>query len=108
MDLNARADVNILGSTSIFERSLRPNYATDFFILISINYKVPLILHTKFQPNILSRSAENGDFISFAIFSNGGHLEFSTRLNFTILKPWSLLMLRMKFEILGCSGYENE
>ena len=53
-----------------------------FFILISINIKVLLILHTLFQLNIPSRSGENGNFNSFAIFSNGGHLEFSTRLNF--------------------------
>ena len=64
---------------------------------------VLLIFHTKFQLNIPSRSGENDDFISFAIFSNGGQLEFSTRLNFTILKPWSLIMLHMKFKIHGCS-----
>ena len=72
--------------------------------MISINIKVPLILHTKFQPNIPSRSGENEDFISFAILSNGSHLEFLTHLNFTILKPWSLIMLHMKFKIHGCSG----
>ena len=75
-----------------------------FFTLISINAKVPLILHTKFQPNIYSRFGENDNFISFAIFTNDGHLEFSTRLNFTFLKPWSLIMLHMKFMIHGCSG----
>ena len=75
-----------------------------FFILILINIKVLLILHTIFQPNIPIRSGENDDFISFAIFSKGGLLEFSTRLNFTILKPWSLIMLHMKFKIHGCSG----
>ena len=69
-----------------------------------INIKVLLILHTKFQPNIPSPSGENGDFNGFAIFSNGDHLEFSTRLNFIILKPWSLIMLHMKFEIHGCCG----
>ena len=37
-------------------------------------------------------------------FSNGGHLEILTRLNFTILKPWSLIMFQMKFKIHGCSG----
>ena len=42
-----------------------------FFILISINIKVLLMLHTKFQPNIPSCSGENGNFISFAMFSNG-------------------------------------
>ena len=75
-----------------------------FFILIPINIKVLLLLHTKFQPNIPSHSGENGDFNSFAIFSNGGYLEFPTRLNFTFLKPWSLIMLHMKFKIHGCSG----
>ena len=45
-----------------------------------------LILHTKFQPKIPSLSGENGEFNSFAIFSNGGHLDFSTQLNFTILE----------------------
>ena len=41
-------------------------------------------------------------FISFVILSNGGHLEFSTRLNVTI--PWSL----MKFKIHGCSGLREK
>ena len=40
------------------------------------------MFHTKFQPNILSLSGENDNFISFAIFSNGRHLEFSTQINF--------------------------
>ena len=44
------------------------------------------------KTNMLSRSGENDDFISFAIFSNASHLEFSTQLNFIILKPWSLIM----------------
>ena len=39
----------------------------NVFILISINIKVLLILHTKFQPKIPSRSGENDDFNSFAI-----------------------------------------
>ena len=97
MDLNARVDVIFLG------RRKRLNCHRDliplqiFFILIPINTKALLISHTKFQPNIPSRSGENDDFIRFAIFSNGGHLEFLTRLNFIILKPWSLIMLQMKF-----------
>ena len=69
-----------------------------------MNVKVLLILHRKFQPNMSSRSGENDDFISFSIFSNGGHLEFSIRLHFIILKPWSMIMLHMKFKIHGCSG----
>ena len=62
------------------------------------------MLHTKFQLNIPSSSGENGSFNSFAILSNCGYLEFSTQLNFTTLKPWSLIMLHMKFKIHGCSG----
>ena len=69
-----------------------------------MNIKVLLIFHTKFQPNIPRRSGENGDFNGFAIFSNSSHLEFSTRLNFIILKPWSLIMLHMKYKIHGWSG----
>ena len=80
-----------------FHTVVLPNYATVLFVLISINIKVLLMLHTKFQPNIPCCSGENSDFISFAFFSNGGHLEFSTRLNLTILKPWSLIMQHMKF-----------
>ena len=75
---------------------------------LSINIKVLRILHTKFRLNILSRSGENGDFNSFAIFSNGGHLEFSTRLNFIIQEPLSLIMLHMKFIIHGCSGLREK
>ena len=39
-----------------------------FFIFIPIKIKVPLILHTKFQPNIFSCSGGNCDFKSFAIY----------------------------------------
>ena len=59
----------------------------------------------KFQPNIPSRSRANGKFISFAIFSNSGHLEFSTILYFIILQCWILIMLHMKFEIHGLVGW---
>ena len=41
------------------------------------------------------------------IFSNSGHLEFSTRLNFTVLKSWRVIMLHMEYEIHGCSGLEE-
>ena len=39
-----------------------------FFILISINIKVLLILHTKFQPNIPSPSGENADVLLVLLF----------------------------------------
>ena len=71
------------------------------FILI---IKALLILRSTFQLNKPSRSGENGNLDCFVVFSNGGHPEFSNRLNFIILKAWSLIMLRMKFKIHGCSG----
>ena len=58
MDLNVRVDVNFVRVDVICEK----------VILISLNTKVPLMSHAKFQPNILSHSGENLDFIGFAIF----------------------------------------
>ena len=105
MDLNAWVDVNCFRVDVKFSNSHCDLILLQiFFILVSLSIKVPLILHTKFQPNIPSRSGENGNFNSSAIFNNGGNLEFSTRLNFTIVKPWSLIMLHMKFKIHGCNG----
>ena len=75
------------------------------FILIPLSTKISLKIHTKFQPNILSHSGDNVDFNGFAIFSIGGHLGFSTRLHFTGLKPCSLIMLHVKFEIYRCGGF---
>ena len=49
-----------------------------FFIFTILNIYVPLIFHAKIQPKILSGSGENVDFVIFAIFSNGGHLGYST------------------------------
>ena len=68
---------------------------------------VTLFLHTKLQPNIPSGSAEKVESIDFVISSIGGHLGFSTRLNFYILRPSSLVMLHVKFESHGCSGYRK-
>ena len=42
---------------------------------------------------------KKNDFIGFAIFSIGGHLGFSTNLNFIILKPyivWSCCMRNLR------------
>ena len=55
----------------------------------------------KFQPNISSGSGEEAGFVIFTIFSNSSHLlilGYSILPNFTILKPWSQVMLRMKLE----------
>lgn len=43
-------------------------------------------------------SSEEVNFIIFAIFSNGGHLIFSTPLNFIILKHCSQVIPSVKFE----------
>ena len=88
--------VNRLGGLSLPRKSVvrltdRPDMTLDVYrgrkTTIQHTSHVLLIPHTKFQPNISSCSGKTGDFISFALFSNDGHLEFSTRLNFTILKP---------------------
>ena len=49
-----------------------------FFIFIILNTYVPIIFHAKIQPKISSGSGEKVDFFIFAIFSNGGHLGYST------------------------------
>ena len=49
-----------------------------FLVFIILNTYVPLIFHAKIQPKISSGSGEKVDFVIFAFFSNGGHLEYST------------------------------
>ena len=86
-----------------FQCDLIPLYF--FFILILMNAKIQLIVHTKFQPNTPSHFGEKVDL---NVFSIGGHLELSTTLTFTGLKPCILLMLYVKFEIHGCSGFKEK
>ena len=105
MNLNALMEVNFVRVDVNFQMVTVTFFSYRFFfILISFNIKVLLLFHTKFQLNIPSCTGENADFIGFATFSIGGHLEFLIRLNFTILKPWSLMMLHVKFKIHGCSN----
>ena len=47
-------------------------------LVIILNTYVPLIFHAKTQPKLSSGSGEKVDFVIFAIFSNGGHLGYST------------------------------
>ena len=47
------------------------------------------------------------DFVVFVIYSNGGHLGFLTRPNFTILKPCSLIMLHVKLDNNWFSGFRE-
>ena len=63
------------------------------------------MLYTKFKPNI--SSGEKVDFSGLAIFSNSGHFLISINQNFIILKPCSLVMLHVKFENNGCSGFRE-
>ena len=49
-----------------------------FFIFTILNTYVHLIFHAKIQPKISRGSGEKVNFVIFAIFSNGGHLGFST------------------------------
>ena len=105
MDLKPRVDVNF-ARVDINHCDLFP--LQIFFILISMCIKVPLILHIKFQQNIPSHSGGKVGFHGFAIFSISGHLGFSTRLTSTGLKPCSLIMLHVKFEIHRCSAFREK
>ena len=58
MDLNARADVSFARVDVNCQTVTEPNSVIFFFILIPINIKVLLILHTKFKPNIPSHFGE--------------------------------------------------
>ena len=57
MDLHARVDVNFTRVDENF-KSHCDLFCYKIFILISVNTKVPLILHIKFQPNIPSHIGE--------------------------------------------------
>ena len=67
------------------------------FVLISFNIKVLLILQSV---KCTRHSGKNADFIGFAIFSADGHFEFSTRLNFTILTTWNLIILHVELRFM--------
>ena len=109
MDLKAQVDVNFARADVNFQTVIVTLCCCRyFFILISLSTKVPLILHTKFQPNIPSHSGEKVDFDGFASFCIGSHLGFSTKLNFTGLKPCSLIMLHVKFETHRYSGFREK
>ena len=79
-----------------------------FFILTILNTYVLLIFHAKIQPKISSGSGEKVDYVVLAIFSNGGHLGYSTGPNFTILRPWSQILLHVKFQNCRSSNFIEE
>ena len=84
-----------------------PNRSIDSFILMYLKIMVQLMSYTIFQLNISSGSGDKVDFSGLPIFSNRGHFWFPTSLNFTILKPCSLVMLHMKSENHGCSDFRE-
>ena len=57
---------------------------------------------------IALRGPASGEEVDLNVFSIGGHLAFSITLAFTGLKPCTLLMLHVKFEIHGCSGFKEK
>ena len=65
------------------------------------------MLYTNFQSNLPSGTGDKVDFGGLAYLSNIGHFLFPTSLNFIILKPCSLIMLHVKFENHGCSGFRE-
>ena len=79
-----------------------------FFHFTILNTYVLLILHAKIQPKISSGSGEEVDFVLFAIFCNSGHLGYLTWPNFAILRPWSQVMLHVKFENCRSSSFTED
>ena len=77
------------------------------FFLYQLTSRAYLYFITNFSQIYLAVLEKMTIFVPF-FFSKGDHLEFSTRLKFTILKPWSLIMLHMKLKIHGCSGLRNK
>ena len=57
---------------------------------------------------ISSGSGEEADFNIFAIFSNSGYLGYLICPNFIILRPWSLIMLHVKFDNNWCYGFREK
>ena len=79
-------DVNLFRGDINFQTAIVTYFRYRFFFHFDIDQHQGATNTSYKISNIPSRSGENNDFNSIAIFSNGGHLEFSTRLNFTILK----------------------
>ena len=98
----------LLGSTNVQTVIVTLFRYRFFFILISLRAEVSLIIHTKFQPNILCHSGKKMILMVFAIFSIGRLLGFSTRLTFIGVKPCRQIMLHVKFEIHSYSGFREK
>ena len=67
----------------------------------------PLIRNANVSPIVPIVSGEV-DFVTFAVYSKGGHLGYSTSPNFTILRTWSQVILHVKFENCRSSGFIEE
>ena len=66
------------------------------------------MFQSNLEPIISNGSREKVDFDGFAILSNGGHLGFLTYPKFVILKPWSLIILQVKFDNNCLSGFRKK
>ena len=66
------------------------------------------MFQSNLKPIISNGSGEKVDFDGFAIFSNGRHLGFLTLPKFIVLKPWSLIILQVKFDNNCLSGFRKK
>ena len=104
MDSNARVDVHFAKVDVNFQMVTVTLFPYRFFHSDIIKHQGPTNTPNKTSARYTKPFWRNVDFIGFASFSYSCHLGLSTRLNFTILKAWCLIMLHVNFEIHGCSG----
>ena len=78
MALNARIDVNFARVDVNFQTVTVTLICNKIFFLIPINIKVLLILHTKFQPNILSNFGDKNLNARFDVISLRVDVNFQT------------------------------
>ena len=78
---------------------------TKLFSFYNSEYLCSINIPCQKLAKIFSGSGEKTDFVIFAIFSNGGHLGYSSWPNFIILRPWCQVMLHVKFENCRCNSF---
>ena len=87
------------------KRSLEPNSARDFFYFNIFEHQGPTNDPCKISAKYTESSGEKVNFIGVCIFSAGGHLGFSIRQEFIILR--SCKSDHVKFENHGCSCFRE-
>lgn len=78
------------------------------FISIILNTYVSLMFQAKFSQIYLVILEKKLILFILASFSNSGRLGYSTYSNFVTLRPWSQVILHVKFENYGYSGLIGE